>query len=219
VRRHTAFVLFAVNFLKFASNTSMEGFLQLQIGVELVSLPSWYGLATSQQCPEPMWNPSNSKELWETQATQHLLLGAVNKGNQQLFVRLKNDMYDVYNDSKRGTLSAWSWPSRTLARHAAESCPDNGTEPFTPYQPTVEQMQYCNPGHHHECLKYNAECRREDTVKELEGALAVCVKVDGHVDAYQISNQVAVKIVLENGKLINRFVAGENQPREELVVL
>ena len=100
------------------------------------------------------------------------MLGAVSKEHQQL---------------KRGTLSAWSWPSRKLARYAAESCPDNGSEPFSPYLPTVEQMQYCHPGHHRECLKYIAECGREDTVKELQ--CSCCVKVDGHVDAYQVSNK------------------------------
>ena len=89
-----------------------------------------------------------SKELCDTQPTQHPLLRAVSKGNQRLSVRVKNDMYDVYKYAKRGTLSTWSQPSRKLARHAPESCPDNGTELFNPYHPTVEQMQYCNPGQH-----------------------------------------------------------------------
>lgn len=58
-------------------------------------------------------------------------------------------MYDVYKYAKRETLSAWSRPSRKLARHATESCPDNGTELFNPYHPIVEQMQYWST-----CLKY-----------------------------------------------------------------
>jgi len=39
----------------------------------------------------------------------------------------------------------------------------------------------CHPGHNRECLKYIAEGGQEDVVEELEGALAVYVKVDSHV--------------------------------------
>ena len=58
-------------------------------------------------------------------------------------------MLDVYNDTQRGTLSAWSWPSRILTRLKAEKLK---IDEFVLFSPTSEQIQYHNPTQHREFL-------------------------------------------------------------------
>ena len=118
-------------------------------------------------------------------------------------------MYDVYNDSKRGTLSAWSWPSRCMARNAACATESLNGE-FLSYTPSLFDAQYTNPVHHRECLNCIADCGKEDLVKNLDQALAIAVKVDGHVDAYQTENKtVAVSYISKKGDLVTSFVSSE----------
>lgn len=57
--------------------------------------------------------------LYKANSTEHPMTSTVSTANQQLFLKLTAHMFDVYNDAKRGTLSAWSWPSRYLTRFAA----------------------------------------------------------------------------------------------------
>ena len=40
----------------------------------------------------------------------------ISKANNVLFRRIGGHMFTVLNDAKRGTLKAWSWPSRTFQR-------------------------------------------------------------------------------------------------------
>lgn len=115
------------------------------------------------------------------------MTSVVSTANQRLFLKLTAHMFDVYNDAKRGTLSAWSWPSRYLTRCAASRV--SVSEAFQPYEPKADEIQYVNPSHHHECLGCIADCGREQLVKSLDEALAVAVKVDGQVDAFQVTNK------------------------------
>ena len=118
-------------------------------------------------------------------------------------------MYDVYNDSKCGTLSAWSWPSQCMARNAA-CATENLKGEFLPYSPSLFDAQYTNLVHHRECLNCIADCGKEDLVKSLDQALAIAVKVDGHVDAYQTENKtVAVSYITKKGDLVTSFVSSE----------
>lgn len=40
----------------------------------------------------------------------------VSKQNEKLALKIRKFMIEVYNDAKRGTLSAWSWPSREVVQ-------------------------------------------------------------------------------------------------------
>lgn len=47
----------------------------------------------------------------------HLYLNKlVLKQNEKLALKIRKCMIDVFNDAKRGTLSAWSWPSREVVQ-------------------------------------------------------------------------------------------------------
>ena len=73
--------------------------------------------------------------------------------------------YTVYNDAKRGTLSAFSWPSRVVASNNGSKF-DINTE-FTNYQP--KDLHYVNPVGHKEFL----------TAIVFQNSLAVSLRFDG----------------------------------------
>ena len=147
--------------------------------------------------------------LYKANSTEHPMTSAVSTANQQLFLKLTAHMFYVYNDAKRGTLSAWSWPSKYITRFAASRV--SVSEAFQPYEPKADEIQYVNPSHHRECLGCIADCGREQLVKSLDEALAVAVKVDGQVDAFQVTNKfVAVSVVSAKGFLCSKFVSSED---------
>ena len=149
------------------------------------------------------------KTLVQENSLAHPIISAIKKTEENLYRKVLHNMYDVYNDSKRGTLSAWSWPSRRMARNAA-CIAENLKGEFLPYTPSLGDAQYTNPVHHRECLSCIADCGKEDLVKGLDQALAIAVKVDGHVDAYQTENKtVAVSYITNKGDLVTSFVSTE----------
>ena len=113
-------------------------------------------------------------------------------------------MLDVYNDAKRGTLSAWSWPSRVLTRLKAEEVK---IDSFVPFVPTASQVQYLNPVQHREFLSCIAAVGRKQVGKELSESLAVSLRVNGSVDRQQIDNKhVCAQMVTSGGELVHRFL-------------
>ena len=81
---------------------------------------------------------------------------------------------------------------------------------FRPYCLKLSQAQYTNPVHHQECLRFIANCGKEDLVLNLNEGWAASVKVDGHVDAYQTEKKaVAVTYVTKEGDLFTAFVSTE----------
>lgn len=73
------------------------------------------------------------------------LLAGMRHMEGDLFQKIGAYMLDVYNDAKRGTLSAWSWPSRVLTRYMADELK---IDSFVPFVPTANQIQYLNPVQH-----------------------------------------------------------------------
>ena len=70
------------------------------------------------------------------------LFASLRHMEDDLFHKVGSFMLDVYNDAQRGTLSAWSWPSRVLTRCMAN---DVKIDVFEPFIPTANQIQYLNP--------------------------------------------------------------------------
>ena len=57
-------------------------------------------------------------------------------------------MTTVFHDTKRGTLSAWSWPSRQVAAMRVDYFKDNGTMNYFSMSP--DDFRYLSPGSHAE---------------------------------------------------------------------
>ena len=156
------------------------------------------------------------KALYMECSPMHPIINSVKRTEIHLYRKLLYNLSDVYNDSKRGTLSAWSWPSRCIARNVASSLDKKDSDignptTFVPYEPTLYEAQYMNPVHHQECLECIASIGRSDLATNLDSAVAVSVKVDGHVDAYQVENKtVAVSYITTTGNLITSFISSES---------
>ena len=92
-------------------------------------------------------NAKQKRELYKAGSVVYPMINAITKANEQLYTHVLTQMFDVYNDAKRGTLSAWSWPSGFLTRFAATRPGTN--DKFEPYEPKVDEVQdEVNPSHH-----------------------------------------------------------------------
>lgn len=112
-------------------------------------------------------------------------------------------MIHVFNDAKRITLSAWSWPSREVASQLAADFKANGC------QGTVKNnidLLYVNPSHHVDSL----DCIVKSDLERFEScilrALAVSLRIDGSVDRMQKHNvYVLIHLINELGKMKTYF--------------
>ena len=68
---------------------------------------------------------------------------------RELSKKIASFMYTVYNDAKRGTLSAWSWPSREVASLLGRTV--DLSQAWTPACPSNDKLQYINPEMHILC--------------------------------------------------------------------
>ena len=65
----------------------------------------------------------------------------------------------VYNDAKKGTLSAWSFPSRWVASMIGDRIELN--EKYERFLPTKTDLPYINPYWHRDLLSTIAEADRK----------------------------------------------------------
>ena len=80
-------------------------------------------------------------------------------------------MLTVHNDAKRGTLTAWSWPSRHVANHIAQQF--DATKEFEVVRVTPDVVKYVTPTNHADLLNTIVSTDMVNLKKELSGAMAV----------------------------------------------
>ena len=116
------------------------------------------------------------KELWENQTLSHPWLRILQRQHQFTVQNLIKLAINVYNDSKQLTLSAWSWPSRSLAAAPAEqqilSLKESGIDaPFLPFEPNSKDLHYRDPLIYKVMLTIIAELENEKLKAELQDAI------------------------------------------------
>ena len=62
-----------------------------------------------------------NKVLWNENRTSHPLATGILNMDNELFTKVFSHMLDIYNDAKKGTLSAWSWSSHVLTQYKGSS--------------------------------------------------------------------------------------------------
>ena len=87
------------------------------------------------------------KKRWVSQSDTHPWVKVLKEHNFQVVNTLIRMAVDVRNDSMTKTLSAWSWPSTSLAQMHAEnqiaSYADSGlSADFVPFNPPGSALQY-----------------------------------------------------------------------------
>ena len=119
------------------------------------------------------------------------------RGNKELANYVGNYIYTVYNDAKRGTLGAFSWSSRVVARNIGSEF-DINTE-FTYYEPN--DLRYVNHVGHRKFLSAIVSSEKRKLYDILQNSLAVSLRFDGSVDRNQIDNEhVLPKTVNQKGE-------------------
>lgn len=117
-------------------------------------------------------------------------------------------MCTVFNDAMRGTLSAWSWPSREVAFMKRQSLDIN--KPFVEFTANQGDLLYITPSNHREMLSciVNSDFQRIQT--KLKTCLAISLRVDGSVDRTQVDNiHVMAKIITAEANVELLFIGFE----------
>lgn len=111
-------------------------------------------------------------------------------------------MITVYNDAKRKTLSAHSWPSRHVASEMANHFKINGN--LCTYSPRLE---YITPANHGEFINCIVQGDLKNLAARLKDSLALSLRVDGSVDRTQDHNiYVLANVVHKNGTMDTSFI-------------
>lgn len=129
----------------------------------------------------------------------------IKKAKSEQADHIGNLFITVFNDAKKLTLSAWSWPSRFVASAAGRAFHYN--ESTHPTIPANLGLQYVSPGKHAEILDCIVESNSENVAKKLKDAVAISLRVDGSVDRTQIDKiYVLCKIVNQVGSTELLFI-------------
>lgn len=126
---------------------------------------------------------------------------------QKIAGKITGCLYTVFNDAKRGTLSAWSWPSREVAHMLGTIAEQSGLTDVSSSDIPNTNLQYINPQMHNELLGCIVEADKENVKKKVLNSLAISLRADGSVDRTQIDNvHVMAKIVTAEGCENNIFL-------------
>ena len=128
----------------------------------------------------------------------------------QVSGKMARCFYTVYNDAKRGTLSAWSWPSREVA-HMLGCNAEHSLSSVGGLGESVEvsnaSLQYLVPQTHADLLDCIVTANKDTLKQKVLNALAISIRADGSVDRTQIDNvHVMAKIVTTDGLCENVFL-------------
>ena len=135
----------------------------------------------------------------------------IRKGNEAAAKKIGSLMITVYNDAKRLTLSAYSWPSRIVASKKAQMYANNDIS-----DGVVESydLQYVTPTCHQQFLECIVESHRKDVFNKIVNAQALSLRLDGSVDRTQIDKIYFMgKIILQNGESDQVFL-GLAEPQQ-----
>ncbi|ESO00140.1 hypothetical protein HELRODRAFT_184362 [Helobdella robusta] len=110
-------------------------------------------------------------------------------GMQQLQRIIDHLKVDVHNDSVTKTLSAWSWPSRSLAQMHAENQVkqyiDHGLDrDFVAFNPPQSALHYRNPDRYREILSFVSKHELSRVIQALKIADCVALQIEKSVDKY-----------------------------------
>jgi hypothetical protein len=118
----------------------------------------------------------------------------------------------VYNDAKRGTLSAWSYPSRHVANLIGERI-DLQAKHST-FIPQPGDLQYVNPGTHRDILTIIAETDRSILASNFQNVLTASLRVDGAVDKQKIDNKHVMAKYVTNEGTVKTIYLGFSEKEE-----
>lgn len=119
-------------------------------------------------------------------------------------------MITCFNDAKRVTLSAWSWPSRQIAHEMASSFAVSGD--WTLNQSMEFDFQYLTPHNHAQLIDAIVESDLENVKSSLRQSLAVSLRLDGSVDRSGLHNIYVMAHILKRDLTTKTLFMGFGVP-------
>lgn len=130
----------------------------------------------------------------------------ISKGKQALANRIGAFAITIYNDAKRLTLSAFSWPSREVSNQIGQAFDVNNPEQNAADVEKIN-LQYLNPTAHREIPECITEVESDVVRNKIENCISLSLRVDGSVDRCNLDKIYTIaKIVNVDGELENIFV-------------
>ncbi|XP_025413676.1 uncharacterized protein LOC112685865 [Sipha flava] len=156
-----------------------------------------------------------NQRLWLTQADKHPWVKILKNHESEIIKNLIELAVDVHNDSKVLTLSANSWPSRSLSKMHANaqiaSYGEHGLDSkFASFKQSSSAVHYKNPVIYREMLDTVAEITMESVTNELKIAECFTLQVDGSIDKYSIDNKFITARYLDKNKVMKNIFLGES---------
>lgn len=161
-------------------------------------------------------NLDEMEKKWTVQSEKHPWVKSIKSHSAEKIKLLTEMALDVYNDSRTMTLSAHSWPGRSLTKIHIDtqvaSYKDNGLESeFSPLTPSPVLLQYRNPVMYREMLDVVGEIVMEKVILQLKNSDCFAIQVDGSVDKYGIDNKfITARFISEANEMKSVFL-GESK--------
>ena len=111
------------------------------------------------------------------------LLKIANAQTHLLANRIGKLIIQMYNDAKKLSISAFSWPSRVVASEIAQNFDYNN--PFEEYDASVFDLQYVTPASHQQLLKIIVQADLPRFKEEIDDCLAASFRCDASMDRTQ----------------------------------
>ena len=129
----------------------------------------------------------------------------ISNQNTALCNRIGSLMIEVFNNCKRGTISAWSWPSIHISNTMSSEF-DMGS-PHVTYNPPPGIFSYVTPMQHADLLSYIVSGHKPELLTKIKSTLDVSLAIDGSVDRFQLDNKyVKCKINTSEGEQEDLFL-------------
>ena len=142
------------------------------------------------------WNIAQLSSVEKSTAT-HIRM-YISKENEAKANKIGGYMIEIYNNAKRGTMSAFSWPSTHLSHRMGNQF--HMQSPHTDFNPPDSDFSYLTPTQHCDLMRYIVNSHKPILQDKIKQSRAVCLSVDGSVDRFQVDNKhVKCKIITASG--------------------
>lgn len=143
------------------------------------------------------------------------LVRMCSKLNEKIANRIGSYAVTIYNDAKRLTLSAFSWPSRQISYAIGNEFNINDPDQNAANVQNLD-LQYLTPKCHSEILECIVMVENDFIHQKIKNCLALSIRVDGSVDRTNIDKiYVLAKLINEVGDLESIFVGVGQQTKRK----
>ena len=133
----------------------------------------------------------------------------ISNANEKLANKMGTLMLQAYNDAKKLTLSAYSWPSRVVAAQIASEFIFNDEQ-----REVKLDLQYISPAYHRELLQVVVDSHRQTLANTIKEALASSLSCDGSVDRTQVEKIFTMLKIIDKDADKKLLFVGAKEPEK-----